>query len=67
MSLERVGQVMGARDPLDATLGRGGELVEGVAGPSWPAPRLEDRGPDEAGTGPGTDRWSLADDILAKL
>ena len=32
MTQERVGQVRGAPDPLDAALGRGGDLLEGVAG-----------------------------------
>jgi hypothetical protein len=29
---ERVGQVVGGSDPLDAALGRGDDVLEGVAG-----------------------------------
>ena len=32
MTQERVGQVVGVSDPLDATLGRRGGVLEGVAG-----------------------------------
>ena len=32
MAQERVGQVVGVPDPLDATLGRGDDVVEALAG-----------------------------------
>jgi hypothetical protein len=35
---ERVGQVLGVADPLDAALGCGGDLFEGVAGEVQPQP-----------------------------
>jgi hypothetical protein len=32
MTQERIGQVVGVADPLDAALGRGDDLLEGVTG-----------------------------------